>query len=713
MGEAAHQIVTMEVNAHGIAVITFLNPPVNALNMEALELLKGKYNEAMERDDVKAIVLTGGGGKFSSGLDISLMQIIQKTGDNSFLAEICRDLNNLVEDGQKPSVAAIQGYALGGGLEFAMGCSARVATSGTKLGLPELTLGVIPGFGGTQRLPRLVGVSKAVEMLMTSRSIMSEEGKTLGLIDAIASPEELLETSCNLALNIAENRKPRLYSLSRTDKLDSSSKTEEILQGFRQQAEVTALTMPHKLSCLDVIQEGLTSGGHSGILKEGKVFKELVLSTAAKAYVHVFCAQRATSQVHGVTDAGLKPQAIEKVGVIGAGLMGSGITTSLILSNINVILKEVNSEYLQKGIQKIEANLQALVMKGKLDENGVKRALSNLRGVSDYSDFRDMDMVIEAVIEDLSLKQSIFEEIEKICPPNCILASGTSGIDLNEIGKRTNAQDRIVGAHFFSPAHIMPLLEIVRTEKTCTQVLLDVMTIGKTIKKVPLIVGNAPGFAVNRTFFPYFQGPYLLADLGVDIFRIDRVICAFGLAMGPFQLHDVTSYNLAITFAKEMAEAFPGRTFQSPLHQLMLQHGRQGKSNGKGYYIFEKGSKPKPDYSVLPIVEESRINKGKPISVSDQEIVEMIFFPVVNEACRVIEEGLISQASELDVASILGMNFPSRLGGIMFWADTIGAKYIYNSLSKWSDLYGPFFTPSKYLEERGMKGIPLGAPVEA
>ncbi|EOY29700.1 Enoyl-CoA hydratase/isomerase family, putative isoform 4 [Theobroma cacao] len=708
-GGEAHR-VTMEVRGDGIAVIAFSSPPVNALHIPALTELKRMHRESMERDDVKAVVLTGAGSKFCSGLDMSLVQDIQRTGDDSVLAEISHDLIDQVEDGKKPSVAAIQGYALGAGLELSMGCCARVATPGAKLGLPELTLGFSPGLGGTQRLPRLVGVSKAAQMLLTSKPVMSEEGKSLGLIDAIASPEELLEVACDLALDIVESRRPRLSSLSRTDKLGSTEQAMEILEGFRQGAKETAHTMPEKLACLDVIGEGITSGGRSGVLKEMEVFRELVLSTAAKALVHVSCAQRATSQVRGVTDAGLKPRPIGKVGVIGAGLMGSGITTALILSNIHVVLKELNSEYLQRGIKKIEANLQALVTKGKLDENGVKKALSFLRGVSDYSEFKDVDLVIEAVIEDLSLKQSIFEEIDKVCPPHCILASGTSGIDLNKIGERTSSQDRIVGAHFFSPAHIMPLLEIVRTEKTSTQVLLDLMTIGKAIKKVPLIVGNCTGFAVNRTFSPYFQGPFLLADLGVDIFRIDRVVCSFGLSMGPYLLHDVTGYGLAIAFAKEMAATFPDRTFQSALHGLMLQHGRQGKSNGKGYYIFEKGSKPKPDYTVQPIVEESRRITNlveNPISISDQEIVEMIFFPVVNEGCRIIEEGVIARASELDVASVLGFNFPSRLGGIMFWADTIGAKYIYTSLKKWSALYGPFFRPSRFLEERAMKGIPL------
>jgi len=261
----------------------------------------------------------------------------------------------------------------------------------------------------------------------------------------------------------------------------------------------------------------------------------------------------------------------------------------------------------------------------------------------------------------------------------------------------------------------MPLLEIVRTEKTSAQVILDLMTVGKAIKKVPVVVGNCTGFAVNRTFFPYTQGAQILIHLGVDVFRIDRVISSFGLPMGPLQLQDLAGYGVALAVGKEFATAFPDRTFRSPLVDLLIKNGRNGKNNGRGYYIYEKGSKPKPDPSVLPIIEESRrfvniMPGGKPISVTDQEIAEMILFPVVNEACRVLDEGVVVRASDLDVASVLGMSFPSYRGGIVFWADTVGPKHIYTSLKKWSEVYGTFYKPSKFLEERATKGIPLSAP---
>ncbi|KAI3711607.1 hypothetical protein L1987_70146 [Smallanthus sonchifolius] len=713
----AEVIVTMEVGSDGVAVITISNPPVNALALPILAGLKEKFAEATRRNDVKAIVLTGKNGRFSGGFDINVFQKVHATGDISQLPDVSVELvSNTLEDAKKPIVAAVQGLALGGGLEVAMGCHARIAAPKTQLGLPELSLGVMPGFGGTQRLPRLLGLSKAIDMMLTSKPILSEEGKKLGLIDAIVPPQDLLKVSRQWALDIAEARKPWVRSLHRTDKIGSLSEAREIIRNARQLAKRMAPNMPQHQACLDVIEEGVVHGGYAGVLKEVKVFNELVLSDTSKGLVHIFFAQRAISKVPKVTDVGLKPRAVKKVAVIGGGLMGSGIATALILGNINVVLKEVNSEYLQKGLKTIEANVRGLVARKKLSQAQAEKALSMTKGVLDYSEFRDVDMVIEAVIENVPLKQKIFSEIEKVCPPHCILATNTSTIDLNLVGEKTKSQDRVVGAHFFSPAHVMPLLEIVRTEKTSAQVILDLMTVGKIIKKAPVVVGNCTGFAVNRTFFPYTQGAHILLHLGVDLFRIDRLISSFGLPMGPFQLQDLAGYGVAVAVGKEFANAFPDRTFRSPIVDLLIKSGRNGKNNGKGYYLYEKGSKPKPDPQVYPIIEEAKrlaniMPGGKPITVTDQEIVEMILFPVVNEACRVLDEGVVVRASDLDVASVLGMSFPSYRGGIVFWGDLVGAKHIYASLKKWSEKYSDFYKPSRFLEERAKNGVPLSAPL--
>ncbi|TYI16879.1 hypothetical protein ES332_A08G285100v1 [Gossypium tomentosum] len=708
--------VTMEVGNDGVAVITISNPPVNALAIPIIDGLKEKFAEATGRNDVKAIVLTGKGGRFSGGFDINVFTKVHGTGDVSVMPDVSVDLvTNAVEDCKKPIVAAVEGLALGGGLEFAMGCHARIAAPRTQLGLPELSLGVIPGFGGTQRLPRLVGLSKAIEVMLSSKPIMSEEGKKLGLIDALVPSKELLKVSREWALDMAEGRKPWLRSLHRTDKIGSLSEAREVLRMARLQAKKTAPNLPQHQVCLDVIEEGIVHGGYSGVLKEAKVFKEIVLSDTSRGLVHVFLAQRATSKVPNVTDVGLKPRQVKKVAIIGGGLMGSGIATALIVNNIFVVLKEVNSEYLLKGIKTVEANVRGLANRGKMTKDKAEKALSMLKGVLDYSEFKDVDMVIEAVVENVALKQKIFSEIEKACPPHCILATNTSTIDLNLIGEKMNSQDRLIGAHFFSPAHLMPLLEIVRTQKTSPQIILDLMTVGKVIKKVPVVVGNCTGFAVNRTFFPYTQGSHLLVSLGVDAYRIDRVICNFGFPLGPFQLQDLAGYGVAFAVGQEYAKAFSDRIFKSPLLELLAKDGRNGKNNGKGYYIYEKGSKPKPDPSVLSIIEESRrltniMPGGKPISVTDREVLEMILFPVVNEACRVLDEGVVVRASDLDVASVLGMSFPSYRGGIVFWADMVGANHVYRSLKKWLEMYGSFYKPSKFLEERAMKGIPLSAP---
>ncbi|XP_039066206.1 peroxisomal fatty acid beta-oxidation multifunctional protein AIM1-like [Hibiscus syriacus] len=367
--------VTMDVVIDAVAVVTIFNPPVNALAIPVIAGLMEKFDEASRRNDVKAVVLTGKGGKFSGGFDINVFRKVHETGDASVAAP---DVSvalvlNAIEECKKPVVVAVEGLALGGGLELAIAFHARIAVPKALLGLPELSLGVIPGLGGTQRLPRLIGLPKAIEIMLTSKPITSEEGKKLGLIDAIVPSEELLKVSRRWVLDIAEKCKPWVLSLHITDKIGSLSEVKEVIKIARQQAKRTAPILPQHQACLDVIEEGIVHGGYTGILKEVKVFKELVLQDTAKGLVHTFLAQRATSKVSNVTDLGLKPRQIKKVAVIGGGQMGSEIATALIVSNIFVLVKEVNSEYLQKGIKMIQANVRALVKRGKLTKERQKK----------------------------------------------------------------------------------------------------------------------------------------------------------------------------------------------------------------------------------------------------------------------------------------------------------------------------------------------------
>eukprot|EP00252_Welwitschia_mirabilis_P021449 TRINITY_DN550_c0_g1_i1.p1 TRINITY_DN550_c0_g1~~TRINITY_DN550_c0_g1_i1.p1 ORF type:complete len:727 (+),score=141.43 TRINITY_DN550_c0_g1_i1:283-2463(+) len=710
----------MEVRSDGVAVITITNPPVNSLSVDVLLGLKNNYEEALKRNDVKAIVIRGSSGKFCGGFDISSFVDIQNgalpiRGEDFKMDDISvKIITETVEAAMKPSVAAIEGLALGGGLEIAMACHARIAAPQAQLGLPELQLGIIPGFGGTQRLPRLVGLSKALEMMLLSKPIKSEEANELGLVDAIASPTELLNKACSWALDIANYKKPWIISLYRTDRIEPLGEAREIIKFARIQAQKKASIFSHPLVCLDVVEEGIVSGPMVGLVKEVNAFQQVVHSDTAKSLIHIFLAQRATTKVPGVTDLGLKARKVRKVAVLGGGLMGSGIATALILNGYKVILKEVNKEFLQAGLERIKANLQSQVKKGKMSEEKYEKIISLVQGAVDNEDFGDVDMVIEAVIENVSLKQQIFADLEKICPPHCVLATNTSTIDLNLIGQKTKSQDRVVGAHFFSPAHIMPLLEIVRTQKTSPQVIVDLMDVGKKIKKTPIVVGNCTGFAVNRMFFPYTQSALFLSDLGLDVYQIDKSVTKFGMPMGPFRLADLVGFEVAVATGMQYLENFPDRVYKSMLIPMMLEDGRAGEKTSKGFYLYDSRRKASPDPDIKKYIEKSRemaglISKTQPLRFADKDIVEMIFFPVVNEACRVLDEGIAVQASDLDIASVMGMGFPPYRGGIMFWADSLGSSYIYSRLKSWAETYGGFFKPSAFLEERAKDNSKLSA----
>ncbi|CAN7051451.1 unnamed protein product [Brassica oleracea var. botrytis] len=710
---------TMEVGGDGVAVITLINPPVNSLSFDVLENLKSNYEEALSRNDVKAIVITGAKGRFSGGFDISGFGDIQKgTRKAPKPGHISIDIiTDLLEAAKKPSVAAIDGLALGGGLELAMACHARISAPGAQLGLPELQLGVIPGFGGTQRLPRLVGLTKALEMILTSKPVKAEQGHSLGLVDAVVPPAELLNAARRWALDIAERRKPWVSSVLKTDKLPPLGEAREILKFAKDQTRRQAPNLKHPLMCLEAVEVGIVSGSRAGLEKEALISSQVVKLDTTKSLIHVFFSQRGTTKVPGVTDRGLVPRKIKKVAIIGGGLMGSGIATALILSNYPVILKEVNEKFLEAGLGRVKANLQSSVKKGRMSQEKFEKTMSLLKGSLDYESFRDVDMVIEAVIENISLKQQIFADLEKYCPQHCILASNTSTIDLNKIGERTKSQDRIIGAHFFSPAHVMPLLEIVRTNHTSAQVIVDLLDVGKKIKKTPVVVGNCTGFAVNRMFFPYTQAAMFLVERGTDPYLIDKAVSKFGMPMGPFRLCDLVGFGVAIATATQFIENFPERTNKSMIIPLMQEDKRAGEATRKGFYLYDEKRKAKPDPEIKKYIEKARSVSGvnldpKLAKLSEKEIIEMTFFPVVNEACRVFAEGIAVKAADLDIAGIFGMGFPPYRGGIMFWADSIGSKYIYSKLDEWSKAYGGFFKPCDFLAERGSKGAPLSAPLE-
>lgn len=707
--------VALSVGSDGVGVITIKNPPVNALAPEVLYGLKLTFDEAHRRSDVKAIVVTGSKGKFSGGFDIAAIVAVQEKGS---LDDMVRPSVPLfvetIEGSSKPVVAAIEGLALGGGLELAMSCHARIVAPGTQLGLPELQLGIIPGFGGTQRLPRLVGLQKAIEMILLSKPIKAEAALKTGLADKLVPSSSLLSEAKSYALEIAAGRRPLIRTLERTDRLESLGEARAVFKFARAQAIQNAPNLTHPLRCLDAMEYGVTHGGYAGNLKEEEVFLQLVLADTARSLTHIFFAQRLTTKIPGVTDRGLKPRPVRRVAVIGGGLMGSGIVTALITAKIPVLLKEVNTEFLQQGLDRVKANFSGRLKKGRMTQDQVDKILSLLKGTLSYDEFREVDMVIEAVIESIPLKQQIFQDLERVCSPSCLLSSNTSTIDLNVVGAKTTAQERIIGAHFFSPAHVMPLLEIVRTQHTSPQAILDLLSVSKSIQKTPVVVGNCTGFAVNRVFFPYTMAACLLVDLGADPYQLDRVVKAFGMPMGPFRLADLVGMQVGLAVGMQFLTAFPERAYKAVIIHLMVEAKRFGEKSGKGFYLYDEKRRQRPDPAIQELVEQSRrfnnvMPNGKPVPLSDRDILEMIFFPVINEGCRVLDEGIVVRASDLDIATVMSMGFPPYRGGLVFWADLLGAKYIVDRLSQWEKLYGGFFKPCNYLLDRAARGVKLGA----
>ncbi|XP_044965607.1 glyoxysomal fatty acid beta-oxidation multifunctional protein MFP-a-like [Hordeum vulgare subsp. vulgare] len=688
----------MEVGPDGVAVIYVANPPVNALSMDVMYSLKGHYEEALRRNDVKAIVLTGNGGSFSAGLDISAFADIRKLEQLKDHCILIEAMTDIFEDAGKPSVAAIDGPALGGGLELSMACQARISTPNAQLGLTEVQFGVIPGFGGTQRLPRLVGLTKALEMMMLSKPIKAEEAHELGLVDAVVSPNNLLNDARRWALDICESKRPWVRSLYKTDRLESPELAREILNSARVQSRKRAANLQYPFVCIDAVEEGIVSGPRAGLRKEAMAFQELFFSDTCKSLIHVFFSQRAASMVPGITDLGLMPRKVSKVAIVGGGLMGSGIATALILSHYPVILKEVDEKFLNTGIDRIKENLQSRVRKAKMTNEKYEKTLSLLTGVLDYDKFRSVDLAIEAAVENVKLKQQFFAELEQHCPSHCILATNTSTIDFNLIGEKTNSQDRIVGTHFFAPAHIMPLLEIVRTPHASLQAVVTLLDVGKKIKKIPIVVGNCTGFAVNRMFFPYTQAALLLVDHGMDVYKIDQACTEFGMPIGPFRMTDLVGFGVALATGMQYLENFPERVYKSMLIPLMIEDKRTGEASQKGFYRYEGKRKASPDLEIMNYVEESRRIAGATpdpelLKLDNNAIAEMVFFPVINEACHVLDEGITFKAFDLDIASIFSMGFPPYRGGIMHWADSIGARCICTMLSEWEMKYGQFFKP--------------------
>jgi len=704
----SNEVVRFE--KHGdVAVITIDSPPVNSLSKPVVEGLLARIAEANADSSIRAMVIRGGGENFIAGADINELEAAAAGKPLRQIGSLTAALEG-VEANQKPVVMAIDGFALGGGLEVALAGHWRVGTTRCRCGLPELTLGIIPGAGGTQRLPRVAGVQKATEMMLTSVEARGREALESGIIQELVEPDRLLEAAIAAARKLADGTLAPVRASKLNDKLCSADEARQVMGIAKKMAGDKIRNQIHPEMCMDAILCGVTDGYAAGLKREAENFAKCIASPQAAGMMHIFFATRAAPKVPGVTDQKFPPKTFRKAAVLGGGTMGSGIATALLQAGLDVVLKEVSDEFASAGKKRIESNLGSRLKKGKLTQEKYDDMLSRLHLQTDYAGFDSLDVVIEAVIENIGLKQQVFADLEKNVSADCILASNTSTIDLEVIGKGSKDASRILGTHFFSPAHIMPLVEIVRSKHTSPKTLHAIIGLAKQLKKTPVTVGNCVGFLVNRIFFLYGQAAGLLVDQGVDVYAIDKAVHAWGMPMGPFRMSDLAGNDVGKFAHGILAAAFADRAYKSTLLDHIFDAKRFGQKTNRGYYLYLDGKTAQPDPELAPLVAQSRADAGNPaaLKLDDKEIVERVMLGVVNESCRCLAEGIAIRPSDIDVACVMGMGFPSYRGGIMKWADTLGSKYVYDTLSRWAGgRGGSIYAPCDYLKQKAQKGEKL------
>jgi 3-hydroxyacyl-CoA dehydrogenase len=693
----------------GIAVLTLDNPPVNSLGLELRQALMAGAQRANADPKVAAIVLIGSGAGFSGGADIREFGTPKAAAHPDL-----RTVISEVEGSAKPVIAAVGGVCMGGGLELAMACHYRVGVPKAKIALPEVKLGLLPGAGGTQRLPRLLGVEAALNMIVSGAPVASEKLEGTPLFDAFGDGD-LRDGALRFARRvIAEKMPPKKV---RDLQLDMPT-AEAYFQFARNTVKSVAGPYPAPLACIEAVAAAVEKPFEEGLKRERELFTTLMLSPESAALRHIFQAERAASHILDVPDdTPLRP--IAKVGVIGAGTMGGGITMSLINAGLPVVLLETQQDALDRGLANIRRNYQGALKKGKLDEAGLVKRLALITPTLDYALLRDVDLVIEAVFENMDVKRGVFETLDGVIRPGAILASNTSALNLDEIANFTRRPQDVIGLHFFSPANVMRLLEVVRGAKTAKDVLATAMRLSKTMGKIAVVSGVCDGFIGNRMLARYGAAAHDLIMFGALPQQIDAALQDFGMAMGPFRVGDLAGLDIGWALRKRRSAEFPDRDF-SNVSDVLCEQGRFGQKTGAGWYRYEAGSRhPIPDPKVTAIIEEYRRRKGiAPRKVSSQEIVERCIYALINEGARILEDGIAQRASDIDLVYLNGYGFPGFRGGPMFFADQTGLHVVARALENIAAQPGSdtaFWTPAPLLtrlarEGRTFNGKPKDEP---
>jgi 3-hydroxyacyl-CoA dehydrogenase len=642
----------------GIAVITMNNPPVNGLGNALRAGLMAHLKKAEADPAVGGVVIIGSAKAFSGGADI---REFGKPREKPDLFEV----NDQQDAMSKPLVAAIGGFALGGGLELALGCHYRVALPRAQLGLPEVKLGILPGSGGTQRLPRVIPMAEAVRLMTTGATLPAEKAKELGLVDEIVTGD-LLEGALKFL------QKPRPIRRIRDMKAKLDGDANEFFAQVREQVANESRGYPAPLEIVACAEAAATLPFDEGRKVEREGFARLVNTAESKALRHMFFAERQTSKIPDVPeDTGVRP--IEKAAVIGAGTMGGGIAMCFANAGIPVTVVETTQEALDKGLEKMKANYAATVAKGRLTQSDMDKRMGLIRGTTNLAQAADADIVIEAVFERMDVKQELFKKLDAIVEKSAILATNTSTLDVNRIADATTRPQDVIGTHFFSPANVMRLLEVVRGKKTAKDVLATIMKLGKTLKKLPVVSGVCDGFIGNRMLEKYVQQSLFLLEEGATPAQVDGALQRWGMAMGPFTMYDMAGNDIGWEIRKRRAQERPDMVY-SRFADRICEKGWFGQKTGRGWYRYEKGSrKPIPDEEVARMLSDYRKELGiTPRKISDEEIIERCAFALANEGARILEEGIALRASDIDMVYLTGYGFPPYRGGPMFHADEVG-----------------------------------------
>jgi len=678
----------------GVGVITVNNPPVNALSQAVRQGIIDALEKGVADPDVKTMVIIGGGRTFIAGADI-------REFGKPMMAPSLHDVLDRIEAASKPVVAAIHGTALGGGLEVALTCHWRVAVAAAQVGLPEVKLGILPGAGGTQRLPRLVGPQVALEMITGGNPIAAKKAVALGVIDELVDGDLLAGAVAFARKVLAEGRPLRLVS-----RLDDKVRgvDPKVFADFRKGMERKARGFFAPWRCADAVEAACQLPFDEGMKRERELFMQCMDSPQRKAQIHAFFAEREVAKIPDVP-ADTPVTRIASAAVVGAGTMGGGIAMNFANVGVPVRILEVSQEALSRGLAIIEKNYRTSVERGSMSREAMDKALGLIRGVQKYEDIGDADIVIEAVFEEMGVKKEVFSTLDRVMKPGAVLASNTSTLDIDEIASATKRPEAVIGTHFFSPANVMKLLENVRGKKTSKETIATAMAMGKQIRKVAVLAGNCDGFIGNRMLAGYSREAQFLLEEGAMPWQVDKVLYEFGMPMGPFAMSDLAGNDVGWRIRKGKAHLRDPQERYSPIADRLCELGRFGQKTGAGWYRYE-GRDAKPDPVVQELIEKVSAEKGiARRQIDDAEILSRCLYPLVNEGARILEEGIAIRSSDIDITWIYGYGFPVYRGGPMFWAEQIGLDKVLAQIEDYKAKHGArFWEPAPLLVRRAAEG---------